>query len=77
MTTTVFFNGRSQAVRIPKELRLEGTEVRIRRLGDGVFLEPVKGSEWPVGYFESIHISDPSFERVDQGEIPSIPDLGE
>jgi antitoxin VapB len=77
MTTTIFLNGRSQAVRIPKELRFEGTEVRIRRLGDGVLLEPVKGSKWPADYFESIRVNDPAFERIDQGELPEIPRLGE
>jgi antitoxin VapB len=44
MTTTLFTNGRSQAVRIPKELRFEGREVSIRRIGDGVLLMPVKAS---------------------------------
>jgi virulence-associated protein VagC len=37
----LFKNGRSQAVRLPKEFRFEGTEVRIRRQGNGVLLEPV------------------------------------
>lgn len=37
----LFKNGRSQAVRLPKEFRFEGTEVRIRRQGGGVLLEPV------------------------------------
>jgi virulence-associated protein VagC len=37
----LFKNGHSQAVRLPKEFRFEGTEVRISRLGDGVLLEPV------------------------------------
>ncbi|MGA7833033.1 MAG: AbrB/MazE/SpoVT family DNA-binding domain-containing protein [Terracidiphilus sp.] len=30
-TAKVFMNGRSQAVRLPKEFRFEGTEVAIRR----------------------------------------------
>ena len=76
-TTTLFLNGRSQAVRIPKELRFEGTEVSIRRLGDGVLLEPVKDATWPAGYFESIHISDPELNRPSQGELPALPDFGE
>jgi len=76
MTTTLFLNGRSQAVRIPKELRFEGTEVSIRRLGDGVLIEPVKDAAWPRGYFESIRISDPGFERPAQGELPPLPDFG-
>jgi antitoxin VapB len=37
----LFMNGRSQAVRLPKEFRFEGTEVRIRKLGNGVLLEPI------------------------------------
>jgi antitoxin VapB len=72
MTTTLFSNGRSQAVRIPKELRFEGREVSIRRLGDGVLLVPVKASTWPEGFFESIRIEDDHFTRPDQGELPPI-----
>lgn len=72
MTTTLFTNGRSQAVRIPKELRFEGREVSIRRLGDGVLLVPVKASTWPEGFFESIRIDDVNFTRPAQGELPPI-----
>src|SRR5207302_7627679 len=39
-TAKLFRNGRSQAVRLPREFRFEGDEVRIRQLGDGVLLEP-------------------------------------
>lgn len=72
MTTTLFMNGRSQAVRLPKEFRLPGTEVSIRRLGDGVLLEPVKAKTWPEHYFEQILITDETFERPDQGALPPI-----
>ncbi len=72
MTTTLFTNGRSQAVRIPKELRFEGKEVSIRRLGDGVLLVPVKATTWPEGFFDNIRIDDPNFARPDQGELPPI-----
>jgi antitoxin VapB len=37
----LFTHGRSQAVRLPKEFRLPGDRVRVRRLGDGVLLEPI------------------------------------
>jgi antitoxin VapB len=40
-TARLFWSGRSQAVRLPKEFRFEGEEVRIRRHGDSVILEPV------------------------------------
>jgi antitoxin VapB len=39
-TAKLFKSGRSQAVRLPKEFRFEGNEVRIRRHGLGVLLEP-------------------------------------
>ena len=41
----VFWSGRSQAVRLPKEFRVEGDEVRIRRHGAAVILEPI-ATDW-------------------------------
>jgi len=41
----LFSNGRSQAVRLPKEFRFEGKEVRVRRALGGVLLEPVEVEE--------------------------------
>ncbi len=41
-TAKLFKHGGSQAVRLPKEFRLPGTEVRVRRLGRGVLLEPME-----------------------------------
>jgi antitoxin VapB len=40
-TAKLFQNGRSQAVRLPREFRFEGDRVRIRRVGNGVLLEPM------------------------------------
>lgn len=37
----VFWSGRSQAVRLPKEFRFDADEVRIRKHGNAVILEPV------------------------------------
>jgi antitoxin VapB len=37
----LFWNGRSQAVRLPKEFRFEGDRVRVSRMGAGVLLEPI------------------------------------
>jgi antitoxin VapB len=37
----LFWNGRSQAVRLPKAFRFEGNRVRVTRMGAGVLLEPV------------------------------------
>jgi antitoxin VapB len=40
-TARVFWSGRSQAVRLPKDFRFAEDEVRIRRHGDAVILEPI------------------------------------
>jgi antitoxin VapB len=37
----LFWNGRSQAVRLPKEFRFEGDQVRVTCMGAGILLEPV------------------------------------
>ena len=41
-TAKLFKHGRSQAVRLPKEFRLPGNEVRVSRVGSGVLLEPIE-----------------------------------
>jgi antitoxin VapB len=46
-TATIFWSGEAQGVRLPKQYRFEGDEVRIRRQGDTVILEPiVDGWKW-------------------------------
>ena len=44
-TAKLFWSGRSQAVRLPKEFRMNGKEVRIRKQGASVVLEPV-ATDW-------------------------------
>jgi antitoxin VapB len=44
-TAKVFWSGRSQAVRLPKAFRFETEEVRIRRHGQAVILEPI-ATDW-------------------------------
>src|ERR1700730_565827 len=50
----IFTNGRSQAVRLPREFRCEGKEVAVRKEGDAVILEPVAKRKWPAGYRQRI-----------------------
>ncbi|MBW7903831.1 MAG: antitoxin [Rhodocyclaceae bacterium] len=40
-TAKIFWSGRSQAVRLPKDFRFSTDEVRIRKYGDAVILEPI------------------------------------
>jgi antitoxin VapB len=47
-TAKLFMHGRSQAVRLPKEFRFEGTEVRVSKVGDKVILEPIEKPPFDV-----------------------------
>lgn len=60
----LFKNGRSQAVRLPKEFQFEGTEVEIRRNAETgeVVLSP--GSAQPMRTLQEW------FDRFDELEIP-------
>jgi antitoxin VapB len=44
-TARIFENGRSQAVRLPKEFRFSGTDVYIKKIGNMVILLP-KDDPW-------------------------------
>ena len=45
MTAKVFKNGRSQAIRLPKECRFSSDEVVVNKIGDVVILLP-KENKW-------------------------------
>ena len=45
MTAKVFENGRSQAIRLPKECRFTSDEVLVNKIGDIVILLP-KQNKW-------------------------------
>jgi antitoxin VapB len=60
-TAKLFKNGRSQAVRLPRDFRLKGTEVKIRKEGEKVILEPIEKTKWPDGFWD-IFKPDPGFE---------------
>ena len=55
-TARVFWSGRSQAVRLPKEFRFDVEEVSIRREGNHVILEPLRvrrdDKGWPLSLWE-------------------------
>jgi antitoxin VapB len=55
-TARLFQSGRSQAVRLPKAYRFEGTEVAVRHLGNAVLLLPLN-NPW-----ELLDIALASFE---------------
>jgi antitoxin VapB len=69
----LFMNGRSQAVRLPKEFRFEGvTEVLIERDGDRIILSPGRRAS-----IETLIASLAEFETFPAREQPSVPDTRE
>jgi antitoxin VapB len=68
----LFTHGRSQAVRLPKEFRFEGKEVRISRIGNRVILEPI-GEIGPMPWDLIDGLGDKPFmpEGRDQPAMPS------
>lgn len=59
MMAKVFENGRSQAVRLPKEYRFHDEEVAINKIGDVVILMP-KEHKWS-GFLNSLHLFSEDF----------------
>ena len=58
-TAKLFSSGRSQAVRLPKAYRFEGTEVVVKRFGNGVLLLPA-AAPWLV-MFQALEEFEPGF----------------
>ncbi len=66
----LFQNGRSQAVRLPKAFRFEGDEVKVRKEGKKVILEPIEKTSWPAGFWKLFN-PDPDFKTPKP--LPSTP----
>lgn len=74
-TARLFWSGRSQAVRLPKEFRMDGEMVRIRKQGSAVVLEPI-AADW--SWLDAIEgeFSDDFFAHGrEQPEHQSRPEL--
>ncbi len=74
----IFWSGRSQAVRLPKDYRFQGKEVRIRRHGNAVILEPV-ADDWTwldsiVGKLDEDFVQAVN-EQPEQQERPALDEL--
>ena len=74
-TAKLFWSGRSQAVRLPKRFRMPGNEVRIRKQGATLVLEPIQ-TDWQwldsiAGAFSTDFLADGRH----QPDLPSRPDL--
>jgi antitoxin VapB len=69
-TAKLFKNGRSQAVRLPKEYAFPGEEVYVKRINGIVVLVPKSGDPWQPFVDSLNNFSDDfmSFKR-DQGSL--------
>lgn len=63
---SLFRNGRNQAVRIPREFEMEGSEVLIRQEGDSLILTPIRGNR--------LRDLLASWEPLDES-VPEVEDL--
>lgn len=59
MTAKIFENGRSQAVRLPKECRFNSDEVLVNKVGDIVILMP-KNNKW-AGFLDALNMFSDDF----------------
>jgi antitoxin VapB len=55
-TAKIFQNGRSQAVRLPKEFRFEGKQVYIKKIGSDIILSS-KPDSWKDFFFSDTKAS--------------------
>jgi antitoxin VapB len=62
LTAKIFMNGKSQAVRLPKEYRFAGNEVGVARVGEMVILYP-KEKAWEI-FAASEPVTDDFCEAV-------------
>ena len=64
-TAKIFINGRSQAVRLPKEFRFSGKDVFIKKIGKMVVLLP-KDDPWSALVNSLEQFSDDFMDTRDQ-----------
>ena len=78
-TAKVFWSGRSQAVRLPRAFRVDAGEVRIRRRGRAIVLEPVPESwAWLDALAGGVDDADDFASAVrEQPEATERPGLGQ
>ena len=72
MTAKLFMNGSSQAVRLPKECRMNGEEVYAQKIGNAIMLIP-KDKAWET-FLEGVNeFTDDYFDALDSREETSSP----
>lgn len=70
LTAKIFRHGGSQAVRLPKAFRFDGSEVLIEKHGDDVLLKPVPANKFRSFTDIARHLAQ---EFPEAGAFPSPP----
>lgn len=65
----VFQNGRSQAIRIPKEFRVDTDEVSIDKIGDTLIIKPITLNKWDT-FFEALQSIDTQEFLENREQLP-------
>jgi antitoxin VapB len=73
-TAKLFWSGRSQAVRLPKQYRFDAEKVSIRRQGNAIVLEPI-ANDWAwlddiTGSVDSDFVEAALEEPASRSELP-------
>lgn len=75
-TVSLFRNGRNQAVRIPVEFELPGTEALIRKEGDKLIIEPKAASEsWLDIIAKAGPLTQEEWPDIDDSDLLPLDDI--
>jgi antitoxin VapB len=76
-TAKLFTNGKSQAVRLPKDFRFDGDEVFVKKVSSGVLLIPKDFSLWDIWKRNLMKYDKPFMAERNQPEHQERPGLNE
>ncbi len=69
LTAKVFKNGQSQAIRIPKEFRVNSDEVYIEKVGNTIIIKPKFKDKWD-SFFQELNKIDTHDFLIQREQLP-------
>lgn len=66
---SLFRNGRNQAVRIPREFELEGTEAIMRKEGERLIIEPIHKPNRLLALLMTLEPLEEAFPEIDDPAV--------
>jgi antitoxin VapB len=70
-SVSLFRNGRNQAVRIPREFELQGTQALMRRDGESLVITPIKKSGL-LAVLAQMQPMDEDFPAIEDLPLPPV-----